>query len=153
MKINNNSFFRISFSDMVLALWGQIQPCVFRYSQFFTIHVFCWTCHRCHCCCRHVIYYTSKLLICVSYQSISMVNHFPHTSNMQMTTLKTLWQMKKLLIISNFSFCHIIFKTILLQMRQNVKESTIIVNPCLWKTVVQRQSVGLSYQRSRVRVP
>ena len=33
--------------------------------------------------------------------------------------LYTLWQKEKLLVLSNFSFCYIVFKSRLLQMRQN----------------------------------
>ena len=33
--------------------------------------------------------------------------------------LKTLWQKKKLLVLSNFSFWHDVFKSRLLQMREN----------------------------------
>ena len=37
--------------------------------------------------------------------------------------LKTLWQKEKLLIMSNFSFCHNVFKSHLLQMRQKASSS------------------------------
>ena len=72
-------------------------------------------------------------------ERVKLLNPFPHTSKLQQTTfeniysrsgksvemkvyllkkkLKTLWQKKKLLVLSNFSFCHDVFKSWLLQMR------------------------------------
>ena len=68
------------------------------------------------------------------------INPFPHTRNLKQTTLKTsiniqkisrnygiitekgfktFWQKGKLLVLSNFFFCHNVFKSRLLQMHQN----------------------------------
>ena len=40
----------------------------------------------------------------------NILNPFPHTAILQQTTLKTLWQKEKLLGLSNFFFCHYVFK-------------------------------------------
>ena len=105
---------------------------------------------------------------------------FPHTSNLQQTTLKrsgqntensyewkhnywiylkTLRQQKKLLIMSNFLFCHIVFKSRLLHMCQNVSicgnglNYVIDIDPCFYATIQQicsRQlkTSGQSYVKS-----
>ena len=51
------------------------------------------------------------------------VNPFTHTAILQQTTSQKVENIvskkEKLLIMSSFSFCHNVFKTYLLQMRQN----------------------------------
>ena len=84
---------------------------------------------------------------------IDIFKPFPHTTNLQKTTmrtsrqhygmfhngkcnywieLKTLWQKEKLLVLSNFSFTHNVFKSRKLKLRQNASASRkgfIIMNP------------------------
>ena len=43
---------------------------------------------------------------------------------------KTLWQKEKLLVLSNFSFCHNVFKSLLLRMCQNASISGKGLNRC-----------------------
>ena len=89
---------------------------------------------------------------------------FTHTANQQQTTLKsstkkyghlyncrynyyekfkTLWQKEKLLASSNFSYCHNVFKSRLLQVRHNASIDRRGLSP---KGLIDSESVFVCYR-------